>query len=207
MDAPRTLQEAIIYFADADNCRNFMIRLRWSDGVVRCPHCGGEDVAWLPNAGLYKCYAKHPKQKFSLKVGTIFEDSPIKLEKWLPLMWMLGNSKNGVSSWEVSRSLGVTQKTAWFMLQRGRLAMQDECSGGKIGGEGSEVEVDETFIGGKCGTCTRPRRSRLSRSTATLATRPSLSALWSVAAPFALPWFGSAQENDPALHTGQCGGT
>ena len=146
---PTTLQEAIIHYASEEKCRNFMIRLRWSDGVVRCPHCGGEDVAWLPNAGLYKCYAKHAKQKFSLKVGTIFEDSPIKLEKWLPVMWMLANSKNGVSSWEISRAIGVTQKTAWFMLQRGRLAMQDEKHGGKIGGEGCEVEVDETFIGGK----------------------------------------------------------
>jgi len=145
-ESPSTLQEAIIYFANPDNCRNFMIQLRWGSKPVTCPRCGGTDVAWLPNANVFKCYAKHEKQKFSLKVGTIFEDSPIALEKWLPVMWMLANCKNGVSSWEIHRDIGVTQKTAWFMLQRGRLAMQDEYNGGKLGGE---VEVDETFIGGK----------------------------------------------------------
>jgi transposase-like protein len=148
--APATLQEAIIFYSDYVNCHQFMVELRWgTDGPVKCPRCGSENVQYLPNAKVFKCYEKHEKQKFSLKVGTIFEDSPIPLEKWLPVMWLLANSKNGVSSWEVSRSLGVTQKTAWFMLQRGRLAMQDECTGGKIGGEGESVEVDETFIGGK----------------------------------------------------------
>jgi transposase-like protein len=95
---------------------------------------------------LFKCYEKHPKQKFSLKVGTIFEDSAIGLEKWLPVMWLVVNCKNGVSSWEIHRAMGVTQKTAWFMLQRARLAMQDSNTGGKLSGE---VEVDESFIGGK----------------------------------------------------------
>lgn len=146
---PKTLQEAIVFFADADHCRNFMIELRWGKGPVTCPRCGGTDVAWLPNANLYKCYAKHDKQKFSLKVGTVFEDSPISLDKWLVVMWMLANCKNGVSSWEIHRAIGVTQKTAWFMLQRGRLAMQDESHGGKLGGSGTPVQVDETFIGGK----------------------------------------------------------
>jgi hypothetical protein len=143
---PQTLTEAIVYFSNPDNCRNFMVQLHWESKPVTCPHCGGTDIAWLPNANLYKCDAKHPKQKFSLKVGTIFEDSPIGLDKWLPVMWMLANCKNGVSSWEIHRDIGVTQKTAWFMLQRGRLAMQDEYSGGKLSGE---VELDETFIGGK----------------------------------------------------------
>jgi transposase-like protein len=142
---PKTLQEAMIHFSDIENCREFMTLLRWADGKVKCPTCGGEDVAWLPNAKVYKCYAKHLKNKFSLKIGTIFEESPIGLDKWLPVMWMLANSKNGVSSWEIHRAMGVTQKTAWFMLQRGRLAMQDEGTGGKLCGE---VEVDETFIGG-----------------------------------------------------------
>ncbi len=146
---PKTLQEAILYFADAENCRAFMTALRWSDGKVVCPRCGSTDVDWLPNARLFKCYSKaegHGPVKFSLKVGTIFEDSPLGLDKWLPVMWMLMNSKNGVSSWEIHRSIGVTQKTAWFMLQRGRLALQDPSTGGKLSGE---VEVDETFIGGK----------------------------------------------------------
>ena len=146
---PKTLQEAIVFFADPDHCRKFMIELRWGKGPVTCPRCGGKDFAWLPNANLYKCYAKHDRQKFSLKVGTIFEDSPIGLNKWLVAMWMLANCKNGVSSWEVHRAIGVTQKTAWFMLQRGRLAMQDEAQGRKIGGPGSLVEIDETYIGGK----------------------------------------------------------
>ncbi len=143
-EAPTTLQQAVLCFADPENCRRFMVELRWPDGVVRCPTCGSDNVDYLPNARVYKCYEKHARQKFSLKVGTIFEDSPIGLEKWLPAMWLLVNCKNGVSSYEIHRALGVTQKTAWFMLQRLRLALQE--SGGMMSGE---VEVDETYIGGK----------------------------------------------------------
>jgi len=146
MEAPRSLQEAIIYFSSAQNCHEFMVNLRWPDGKITCPRCGSDDVCYLPNAKVFKCYQKHEKQKFSLKVGTVMEDSPIGLEKWLPVFWMLTNCKNGISSWEIHRAVKVTQKTAWFMLQRVRLAMQDEISGGKLGGT---VEVDETFIGGK----------------------------------------------------------
>ncbi|HEV7487666.1 MAG TPA: IS1595 family transposase [Thermoanaerobaculia bacterium] len=141
---PTTLQQAIVFFADSANCHRFMVELRWPDGVVRCPNCGSANVDYLPNARVFKCYEKHPRQKFSLKVGTIFEDSPIGLEKWLPAMWLLVNCKNGISSYEVHRALGVTQKTAWFMMHRLRLALQD--SGGMLSGT---VEVDETFIGGK----------------------------------------------------------
>jgi transposase-like protein len=144
MGTPKTLQQAIIHYADPENCRQFMVELRWPDGKVLCPTCGSDNVKYLPNARVFKCYVKHDRQKFSLKVGTIFEDSPIGLEKWLPAMWLIVNCKNGISSWEVHRALGVTQKTAWFMLQRIRLAMQE--SGGKLSGE---IEVDETFIGGK----------------------------------------------------------
>src|SRR5882757_3175666 len=144
--APRTLQEAIVHYSNPENCHEFMVNLRWSDGKVRCPNCGSENVSYLPNARVFKCYEKHDRQKFSLKVGTIFEDSPLGLDKWLVVMWMLVNCKNGVSSYEIHRAIGVTQKSAWFMLQRCRLALQDEGHGGKIGGE---VEVDETFIGGK----------------------------------------------------------
>jgi transposase-like protein len=143
---PETLQEAILFFSSYENCHNFMVSMRWPDGKTTCPRCGSDDVSYLPNAKVFKCYQKHEKQKFSLKVGTVFEDSPIGLEKWLPVMWMLANSRNGVSSWEIHRSLGVTQKSAWFMLQRARLALQDPASGGKLGGE---VEADETFIGGR----------------------------------------------------------
>jgi transposase-like protein len=143
--APKTLQQAILHFSDFDNCREYMVKLRWPDGIVKCPQCGSDNVDYLPNARVYKCYEKHSRVKFSLKVGTIFEDSPIALEKWLPVMWMLANCKNGVSSWEIHRAIGVTQKTAWFMLQRGRLATQCEDSE-KLSGE---IEADETFIGGK----------------------------------------------------------
>jgi len=148
MKEPKTLQQAIQYFADYDNCRQFMISVRWADGKVRCPYCGAEKLTYLENARLYRCYGKHPRQKFSLKVGTIFEDSPIPLEKWLPAVWLIVNCKNGISSYEIHRALGVTQKTGWFMLHRIRLAMQ-HSSLVKIGGDGTEVEVDETFVGGK----------------------------------------------------------
>ena len=123
-----------------------MVKLRWPDGRVRGPHCNSDEVEYLPNAKVFKCYENHAKAKFSLKVGTVFEDSPIGLDKWLPVMWLIVNSKNGISSWEIHRAMGVTQKTAWFMLQRARLAMQDDLTGGMLAGE---VEVDETFIGGK----------------------------------------------------------
>jgi transposase-like protein len=141
---PNTLQEAIIYFSDFENCQQFMIEIRWPDGKVRCPHCQSEKVTYLEKARVWKCYSKHPRAKFSLKVGTIFEDSPIGLDKWFCALWMVVNCKNGVSSYEIHRALGITQKTAWFMDHRIRLAMQsgtfDKLSG--------EVEVDESFIGG-----------------------------------------------------------
>ncbi len=144
-DTPKTLLEAVKFFSDFENCRRFMVKARWADGMVHCPICNSDHVAYLVNARVWKCYGKHDRPKFSLKVGTIFEDSPIPLEKWLPTVWFLVNCKNGISSYELSRALGVTQKTAWFMLHRVRLAMRD-AGLGKIGGE---VEVDETFIGGK----------------------------------------------------------
>src|SRR5438552_1748920 len=145
METIKTLQEAIIYFSDFDHCQEFMIESRWSDRKVRCPYCGSDNVGYLKNARLWHCKVRHPRSKFSLKVGTIFEDSPIPLEKWLPACWLLYNCKNGVSSWEIHRALGVTQKTAWFMLHRLRLAVHSETFE-KLSGE---VEVDETFVGGK----------------------------------------------------------
>jgi transposase-like protein len=145
MEAPKTLQQAIQYFTDPENCRQFMISLRWLDGIVRCPRCGSEKVAYLEKSRLYYCSGKHPRQKFSLKVGTILEDSPIGLDKWFPAMWLLSNCKNGISSYELAKDIGVTQKSAWFMLHRIRLAMQNGIMS-KIGGNGP-IEVDETFIG------------------------------------------------------------
>ena len=153
MEQPiKTLQEAIQHFADPENCRKFMVFIRWPDGIPRCPYCGATKLTWLAKANVYRCYGDHKKQKFSLKVGTVFEDSPIGLEKWLPAMWLLCNSKNGISSYELHRAIGVTQKTAWFMLHRIRLAMESKSfakMGGNEGGGWGTVEVDETFIGGK----------------------------------------------------------
>jgi transposase-like protein len=124
MEAPKTfLEEAVQYFSDSGNCRKLMIALRWLDDKVRCPICGSEKVAFLEKAKLYYCSTKHSRQKFSLKIGTILEDSAIGLDKWFPAMWLLCNSKNGISSYELSRALGVTQKSAWFMLHRIRLAL------------------------------------------------------------------------------------
>src|SRR6266849_75564 len=149
MKTPKTLLQAIQYFSNYENCRQFMIAVRWPDGKVRCPICGSEKVTHLEKARLYRCYENHPRQKFSLKVGTVMEDSPIPLEKWLPAMWLLCNCKNGVSSYEIHRAIGVTQKSAWFMLHRIRLAMHQGSLEVKLCGSGKEVEVDETFIGGK----------------------------------------------------------
>jgi transposase-like protein len=145
MENPKTLQEAIIYFADFENCRRFVIDLRWADGIVRCPACGAEKVIYLEKAKLYKCYGDHPKPKFSLKVGTIMEDSALSIDKWLTAMWLIVNCKNGISSCEIARDLGITQKSAWHMAHRIRFALH-HGSFEKLTGE---CEADETFIGGK----------------------------------------------------------
>ena len=148
MKVPETLQEAIIHFADAENCLRYMVAHRWPDGVV-CPTCGRADVTYLTIQRKWQCKSGHAKRQFTAKVGTIFEDSPLGLDKWLPAVWIITSAKNGVSSCEIARSLGVTQKTAWFMLHRIRKAMQSG-SMMKFGGNGGgEVEADETFIGGK----------------------------------------------------------
>jgi transposase-like protein len=160
METPKTLQQAIQFFSDYENCREFMASVRWLDRVVRCPYCNSDKLTYLAKARVYRCYGKHSKQKFSLKVGTVFEDSPIGLDKWLPAVWLVVNCKNGISSYELHRALGVTQKSAWFMLHRIRLAMQSK-SFEKIGGPGSEVEVDESFIGGKVNNMHKSRKLRL----------------------------------------------
>jgi transposase-like protein len=157
MDAlPKTLLEAVKYFSNPDNCREYMVARRWPNGVT-CPTCGSKTVYFDRSRNGWECKTRHPKRKFTLKTGTIFEDSPLGLDKWLPTVWMIANCKNGVSSWEIHRSIGVTQKTAWFMLQRIRLAMQDSETGGKLSGD---VEVDETYIGGKSRNMHKSRRER-----------------------------------------------
>jgi len=159
---PKTLQEAIQYFADLNNCIDYLANRRWGKDGVTCPTCGSREVSFVPSRRVWQCKTRHSKCQFSIKVGTIFEDSPIGLDKWLTAMWMAANCKNGVSSWEIHRALGVTQKSAWFMLQRIRLALQDKQTGGKLGGgPHSKVEVDETFIGGKARNMHKSRRDRM----------------------------------------------
>jgi len=147
MKDPETLEQAIRYFGDSDNCRNYIVARRWPDGV-NCPTCGRADVRFIATRGTWECKSTHPRKQFSVKGGTIFEDSPLGLDKWLAAMWLLVNCKNGISSYEVARDLGVSQKSAWHMMHRVRLAVR---SGSlmKLGAGGGDVEVDETFIGGK----------------------------------------------------------
>ena len=154
---PKTLQAAILFFSDPDNCIAYLANKRWPSGIVLCPNCGSDSVSFNSNRRTWKCSSHHPRREFSIKVGTIFEDSPIGLAKWLTAVWMLTNCKNGVSSCEMARSLGVTQKSAWFMLHRIRLALQDENFGSKLNGE---VEADETFIGGKARNMHVSKRQR-----------------------------------------------
>ncbi|HEX4999407.1 MAG TPA: transposase [Terriglobia bacterium] len=145
---PRTLQDAIKYFADPANVREYLIVRRWPDGIVRCPRCGSDTVKFQEKYDRFQCGKNHPLRQFTLKTGTIFEDSPISLDKWLLAMWMVVNCKNGVSSYEIARAIGVTQKSAWHMDHRIRFALHMETSEDKMGGEGSTVEADETYIGG-----------------------------------------------------------
>jgi transposase-like protein len=151
---PDTLLGAITYFADVDVATAFVAGLRWPDGVA-CPHCDGKDCPYVASRRIWQC--KGCRKQFSVKVGSIFEDSPIPLSKWLPAMWMLVNCKNGVSSYEIARDLGVTQKTAWFMLHRLRLAIHAK-SFDKMNGQ---IEADEIFIGGKAGNMHAAKRKRL----------------------------------------------
>ncbi|HUL32539.1 MAG TPA: IS1595 family transposase [Candidatus Eisenbacteria bacterium] len=154
---PKTLQQAIKHFADEQVCIDTVAALRWPDGPV-CPKCGHSEHYYLATQKRWKC--KKCSKQFSVKVGTIFEDSPIGLDKWLTALWMLVNCKNGISSYEVGRDLGITQKSAWFVLHRLRLALQNN-SVNKIGGKGSEIEADETFIGGAARFMHADRRKRM----------------------------------------------
>jgi transposase-like protein len=162
METPKTLIDAIKHFADLDRCQEYMIAVRWPDGQVKCPRCGSEKVVYLANQRRWKCYSKHPKPQFSVKVGTIFEDSALGLDKWFTAMWLVANCKNGISSYEVSRDLGITQKSAWHMLQRVRLAMRVGSFESKMSGH---VEVDETFIGGKARYMHKKDRERKIKGT------------------------------------------
>ncbi len=154
----KTLSDAIRYFADEQVCINTVAAMRWPDGV-QCPACLMPDARqhWLKTQRRWQC--RDCGKQYSVKVNTIFEDSPIKLDKWLTVMWMLANCKNGVSSYEIHRSIGVTQKSAWFMLQRIRLAMKNK-SVLKLGYQGGPVEMDETFVGGKLKNMHKSRKPK-----------------------------------------------
>ena len=156
MDTPQTLAEAIVYFADPDNSLKYFAAKRWPNGVF-CPYCGTKEPMFLKSRRIWKCRATRCRKQFSAKVGTVMNESAIPLEKWLPVMWLVANCKNGVSSCEIARDMGVTQKTAWFMLHRVREAMQDKTAT-KLSGE---VEVDESFIGGKSRNMHAKRRAEV----------------------------------------------
>ncbi len=160
MNEPKTLQDAIRYFTSEQNCIDTVTALRWPDGKPTCFSCAGKNHYWLATQKRWKC--KNCGRQFSVKRGTIFEDSPLPLDKWLTALWMLVSCKNGISSYEIARDLGITQKSAWFMLQRLRLALQSR-SINKLGGNGGEVEVDETFIGGKAENRHKDRKLRLNQ--------------------------------------------
>jgi transposase-like protein len=152
---PKTLVEAIRHFADPDVTLATMVELRWPTGV-HCPTCGRTDVRFLATRRMWECKEKHPRKQFSAKVGTIFEDSPLGLDKWFAAIWLIANCKNGVSSYEIHRGIGVTQKTAWFMLHRIRRAMET----GSFIKSGGEFEADETFIGGRSKNMSSVRRAK-----------------------------------------------
>jgi transposase-like protein len=154
MAAPLTLQQAIVFLSDPDRCFQYAVNLRWDNGLVTCPRCGSENRSFISTRRIWHC--KGCKKQFTIKVGTVMEDSPIGLDKWMGAMWMLANCKNGISSYEIHRALGVTQKTAWFMLQRIRLAMQEDDSKPLSG----IVEMDETFVGGKIKNMHKAKRAK-----------------------------------------------
>lgn len=139
---PKTLIQAVKYFSDPDTALGCMVAIRWPDGIT-CPRCASEKHSFVKTRRIWICSGC--KKHFSVKIGTIMEDSPIGLDKWLSAIWLIVNAKNGISSYEIHRSLGITQKSAWFLLHRIRKAMQT----GTFQKLSGHVEVDETFIGGK----------------------------------------------------------
>ena len=156
-ETTQTLQEAIAFFADADKCFEYAVNLRWPKGKITCPRCDSAKHSFISTRRIWFC--KNCERQFTMKVGTIFEDSPLGMDKWMTAMWLIVNCKNGISSCEIARDLGISQKSAWFMAHRLRLAMQNG-SFVKMGGSGTEVEVDETFIGGKARNMHPDKRDR-----------------------------------------------
>jgi len=155
---PKTLQEAISYFSDPQRTFDYAVKLRWSDGKVTCPRCEGENHSFISTRRIWFC--KGCKKQFTVKVGTIFEDSALGMDKWMIGVWLIVNAKNGISSYEVGRALGITQKSAWHMMHRVRRALHEKDTV-QLGGEGKEVEVDETFVGGAARFMHADRRKRV----------------------------------------------
>ncbi len=155
--APTTLIDAVRFFSDPDVCLAAAIQLRWGGKPVSCPTCGATDVHFIATRRIWRCSQQHPRRQFSVKIGTVMEDSPIPLDKWMVAIWLLANAKNGISSYELHRAIGLTQKSAWFLLHRVRLAMQ-AADGGKLLGD---VEADETYIGGKARNMHIKKRKRM----------------------------------------------
>jgi transposase-like protein len=159
LKTPKTLQEAIVYFSDPALTFEYAKRYRWPDGSVKCPRCNGTKHSFIKTRRIWFCYVC--KKQFTLKVGTIMEDSPISLDKWMMAFWMLANCKNGISSYELAKAIGVHQESAWFMLQRIREVMKAKPTTKKMGsGPGSEVEADETFVGGRLQNMHKDRKLR-----------------------------------------------
>jgi transposase-like protein len=156
MEAPKSLQQAIQLFSDEQVCIDAVAAMRWHDGPV-CPHCEAKEPYYLATQKRWKC--RSCRKQFSVKVGTIFEDSPISLCKWLPALWMLVNDKNGISSYELHRALAISQKSAWFVLHRLRLVLKQN-PGFQFGGP---VEVDETFVGGRIANMHKSKKARMTK--------------------------------------------
>ena len=158
-DAPKTLLDAVRYYSDPKVCFETMLAVKWPDGKICCPKCGGDNIGVIASRSMLQCKAKGCRKQFSVKVGTIFEDSPLGLDKWFVAVWCIANAKNGISSLELSRALGVRQPTAWFMLHRIRLAMKT----GTFRKLAGEVESDESFIGGRRSNMHKHKREKLAR--------------------------------------------
>jgi transposase-like protein len=155
-DGPKTLIDAVKHFADLQICFAYMVDIKWPDGRIVCPKCGTDKVGIVASRSLLQCKEKTCRKQFSAKVGTIFEDSPLPLSSWFVAMWCIANAKNGISSCELARALGVTQKTAWFMLHRIRLAMKTPT----LRKLHDVVETDETYVGGKAANMHAKKRER-----------------------------------------------
>ena len=189
---PKSLQEAIVYFSNPDNCIDYLVVRRWPDGVVICPTCGSSKLLSLRIAHLDCAAVIMPKREFSIKVGTVMEDSAIPLDKWITATWMVTNCKNGISSYEIARDIKVTQKSAWFMLHRIRLAMQDDSLEASSRAKSKRTKLSSAA---RLGTCTSRNASAASPALAAKIKPPSWES-WNAAARFALSRSEPAQ--DPA---------